>query len=189
MAAGFRAYARVRGSDRPITTIGDEIMNKVAKGLRTGFVLLAGGLFSSSAALADSSCAAVIKNRTYTVSLHSSGNQAVAHIDFDAKAYASTPQLRGGFHHNVQMSINSGPLQFFDIVSDPCTNDSNGNAVFNLHPALPTDPTTPDSKDGDKWNFSAPLRGSKAAYSVQDTTANSFNHPVTRGWSGAATTP
>ena len=146
------------------------------------FFALVGGLALAGPAVADASCATVMSNSpTYTVGLQDgAGNTASATMNFTSATH------NPGFHHNIALSINGGPTQWFDVVSDPCTNDGNGNAVFNLHPQLPTGGV--DTADGDKWTFSLPAP-SGAAFAVTDTTGSSFNNPVTAGGTGAAITP
>ncbi|HEY3778655.1 MAG TPA: hypothetical protein VGL35_11415 [Rhizomicrobium sp.] len=131
-------------------------------------------------ALGDA-CATVLLHPSYSVMLQGGpGKIAIGTIDFAAR----------GIHHNVQLMINSEPItKPFDIVVDPCTVDRSGNAVFSLHPPVPTDPTQVDLKDGDKWTFSLPPPGANQLYAITDTTGMSLGHPVTPGWTGYAKLP
>ena len=145
-----------------------------------GAMLIATGAIVCGPALAQgptsASCAAVASTSNYyTFRLtDGNGNVAAGTIDFTA------PDLE--IHHNVALSINGGPTQFFDLVDDPCTNNSSGNAVFNLHPGNGSGGA--DLTDGDKWTFAIP--SPLSTFAVSDTTNGSFQNPVTPGWTGSA---
>lgn len=130
----------------------------------------------------SASCAAVQANSgTYTVTLSSGSNSAHATINFNGV-------LTGGFHHNiVSLTVNGASFPDMDLVADQCTNNPGGNAVFNLHPALSTNPGSPNLSAGDKWTFSLPAPS--GAYAVTDTTGNAFSNPVTPGFTGYASVP
>lgn len=122
-------------------------------------------------------CAAVEANPSYSLMLESgSGKTALGTIDF----------VPHPMHDNVKLMINAEPMMLsFDVIADPCTVDSNGNAVFKLHPPVAADPTQVDLKDGDVWIFSRPPHGPAEIYAIADVTGM-FANPVTPGWTGHA---